>query len=590
MTVTHRAVDIVTIGAGWTASMLAARILPDTSTEMVSLEQGPARWTYPDFAHNHDSLRYSARYAMMMDLRRETYTWRPNPSKPALPMRQFGSFHPGRGLGGSAIHWSAQLWRFLESDFVYRTHHVDRYGVERLPEGSSVQDWGVSYDDLEPYYDAFDYDIGASGTTGNLRGQLLPGGNPFEAPRRRPYPNPALAELAYESLFRETTQGLGYHPFPQPSGILSRAWVDPFGHERSGCLYCGFCTRFGCEVDAKSSPVTTHLPVALDTGRYEVRVGCKVTGITCADNGLATGVTYVDERGEEHFQPADVVVCSAFTLANVRMLLLSRSDAHPDGVGNDRGLVGTNYTYQLFYAPAKGRWDGRRFNFYMGNTSTMSFIYDFNGDNFDHGDLDFIGGAAIYSQPGEREPVTSVADIAADMGVPSWGAGWKEYLRDHWDSTGTVNIQGESLPYRDQFLDLDPVYRDHLGQPLLRLTFDWHDNDRSLYRFVAQRCGEIARAMGAAKVHVSDELKPYDIHDYKSTHPTGGAIMGTDPSSSVTNTFGQVWDTPNVFVTGAALFPQNPGANPTGTVGAVTYRAADAIRDRYLQHRNELLE
>jgi gluconate 2-dehydrogenase alpha chain len=153
-----------------------------------------------------------------------------------------------------------------------------------------------------------------------------------------------------------------------------------------------------------------------------------------------------------------------------------------------------------------------------------------------------------------------------------------------------VNIQGESLPYEDQFLDLDPVYKDEFGQPLLRIAFDWHDNDRALYSFVAQKCAEICKAMGANQMHVSEKLEPYNIHQYQSTHPTGGAIMGTDPSKSVTNSYGQVWDTPNVFVTGAALFPQNPGANPTGTVGAVTYRAAEAIRDRYLQHPGQLLD
>jgi len=527
---------------------------------------------------------------MMMNLGRETYTWRPNPGSPALPMRQFGSFHPGQGLGGSAIHWSAQLWRYLETDFLYRSHTIERYGAGKLPAGSNVRDWGITYADLEPYYDRFEYDIGASGTTGNLRGQTLPGGNPFEAPRARPYPNPALEEIAFQRLFRETNENLGNHPFPQPSGILSRAWVDPWGHERSGCLYCGFCTRYGCEVDAKSSPVTTHLPVALDTGRYEVRTGCKVTQITCDNTGKATGVSYIDGNGQEHHQPASIVVSSAFTLANVRMLLISRNPAHPNGVGNDRGMVGKNYTYQLFLAPAKGVWPDRRFNFYMGNTSTMSFIYDYNADNFDPSQLDFVGGGAIYSQPGEREPVTSVDTIADDLGVASWGQSWKEFLHANWDSTGTINIQGESLPYHDQFLDLDPIYKDAFGQPLLRIAFDWHDNDRALYKFLAQKCDDICRAMGAAQVQVTQELEPYNIHKYQSTHPTGGAIMGTDPSQSVTNTYGQVWDTPNVFVTGGALFPQNPGANPTGTVGAVTYRAAEAIRDRYLKHPGELLE
>ena len=184
MAVQHAKVDVVTVGAGLTASIVAAKLCP-AGYEVVSIEQGPARWAYPEFAHDHDSLRYSVRYAMMVDLERETWTWRPNAASPALPMRQYGSFNPGQGLGGAMVHWSAQLWRYLPTDFRYRSHVIERYGESKLPAGSTVQDWGITYDELEPYYDAFDYDIGASGQTGNLRGRILPGGNPFEGPQSK---------------------------------------------------------------------------------------------------------------------------------------------------------------------------------------------------------------------------------------------------------------------------------------------------------------------------------------------------------------------------------------------------------------------
>ena len=139
----------MTIGAGWTAAILAAKLCTNGTT-MVSLEQGGTRWTFPHFAHDHDSLRYSVRYAMMVDLQRETWTWRPNPNAPALPMRQYGSFNPGQGLGGAAVHWSGQLWRYLETDFRYRSHVVERYGENKIPDGCTAQDWGITYDDLEP--------------------------------------------------------------------------------------------------------------------------------------------------------------------------------------------------------------------------------------------------------------------------------------------------------------------------------------------------------------------------------------------------------------------------------------------------------
>src|SRR5690606_31809297 len=111
-----RRVDVVTVGAGWTAGILA-RKLTAAGLRVVSIEQGPKRWATPDFEHNHDSLRYSIRKAMMINLNNETWTWRPNPRRPSLPMRQYGSFHPGQGLGGAGIHWAAQTWRFYPSDF-----------------------------------------------------------------------------------------------------------------------------------------------------------------------------------------------------------------------------------------------------------------------------------------------------------------------------------------------------------------------------------------------------------------------------------------------------------------------------------------
>ena len=163
----QKKVDVVTVGAGWTAAILAY-LLTQEGYWVVSLEQGPARFATPDFEHNHDSLRYSIRKAMMVDLRDETWTWRPNPSRPSLPIRQYGSFHPGNGIGGAGIHWAAQTWRFYPSDFRYRSHHIERYGEDRLPEGSNVQDWPLTYEELEPYYTRMEYDIGISGRAGNL--------------------------------------------------------------------------------------------------------------------------------------------------------------------------------------------------------------------------------------------------------------------------------------------------------------------------------------------------------------------------------------------------------------------------------------
>ena len=617
-----RKVDVVTIGAGWTAGILAWR-LTKAGQRVVSLEQGPARWATPDFEHNHDTMRFMIRKAMMVDLRNETWTWRPNPRAPSLPLRQYGSFHPGLGVGGAGIHWAAQTWRFYPSDMKYRTHHLERYGPNKIPAGSTIQDWPLTYEELEPYYTQMDYDIGVCGNAGNLNGEIQPAGNPFEGARSKDYPLPPLVPSIPAEMFAQAASGLGLHPFRQPAAILSQAYRGIALQPRSGCLYCGFCTRFGCEVDAKASAINTHIPVALATGRYDIRTHCKVLRVNIGRDGLATGVTYLDLlTGEQHEQPADIVIISAYTLENVRLLLLSRGGPHPDGIGNDRGRVGKNYTYQLIKGPVTGVFEGRRFNAYMGNSCLQNVLHDYNADNFDHSDLDFIGGASVSCGGGERQPLTStlnmpVLDMAAsgsngdsdgnggqgsrtrpavafEVGSlagsgSEWGQTWKDNLRRNWDSVIGIGIQGESLPYEDQFLDLDPNYRDAYGSPLLRVTYDFHENDYRLYRFLAARCKEIMQAMNPTRLYFTEELEPYNIHSYQSTHCTGGAIMGSDPGNSVTNKYGQVWDTPNVFVTGAALYPQNPGMNPTGPLIALAYLAGDGIAEKYLKSPRRLI-
>lgn len=627
----HAKVDVVTVGAGWTSSIMGWK-LGRAGRKVVALEIGEARWANPDFSHNHDPLSHEIRKALMYDISQESWTWRPNRTLPSLPIRQYGSFHPGRGLGGASVHWTAQLWRFLPADFQHRSHNVERYGRQKIPADMTVQDWPITYGELEPFYDQVEYDIGASGAAGNLGGQLLPGGNLFEAPRSRPYPLPPHPYTPTAQMFSDACRSLGYHPFPQPAGILSQAYRDVSGRVRSGCIYCGYCTRFGCEVDAKTSAVTTHIPAALQTGNYEVRTYCKVRRINMDPDGRATGLTYVDLlTGQEHVQPAEVVMLTGYTLSNVRLLLLSQSSSHPRGVGNNRNMVGRNYTYQLSKTPTTAVFEGRHFNQFAANGVVQSLIYDFNADNFDHSDVPFIGGASISAGSGQRDPLTSALTMppmggsqggggqpgsgaqqgggggqesgppkdgqiatAGDVGAVAgrgteWGAGWKENLRRNWDSVVSVGVQGEIQAYTHNFLDLDPVYRDALGDPLLRLTFDFYDNEKQMYSFLAQKCDQIARRMNPTRQTTTPELGPYNIYQYQSTHCTGGAIMGRDPGDSVTNSYGQVWDAPNVFVTGAALYPQNPGANPTHTLLALAYRTGDALVSRYFRAPGELL-
>ena len=191
----------------------------------------------------------------------------------------------GNGVGGAGVHWNAETWRFLPTDFTLKSHLTQRYGASFLPDDMTIQDWGVSFDELEPHYDEFEYLCGTSGQAGNLGGAIQAGGNPFEGPRSRPYPTPPQKQGYGHTLFAQAATQLGYKPFPQPSGNLSRSYTNPLGVTLGQCTYCGFCEWFGCANYSKASPQTTILPVLLRKSNFEARTECEVTRINLDNTG-----------------------------------------------------------------------------------------------------------------------------------------------------------------------------------------------------------------------------------------------------------------------------------------------------------------
>jgi gluconate 2-dehydrogenase alpha chain len=573
--------DAVIVGVGWAGGILAAE-LSKAGLRVVGLERGMNRQT-EDWL-DRDELKYAVRHEMMQNPVHETWTLRHNLREPALPWRQLGSFLPGTGLGGSGVHWNGQTWRYHPWDFTMRSSTIARYGKRALPEGTTIQDWGITYEELEPYYDRFEYMAGISGKAGNLRGKIQPGGNPFEGPRAREYPTPPMARSRTVALFEETAARLGYHPFRGPSANLSVGYRNPDGVVRGPCVYCGFCERFGCEVGAKASPNVTVLPVALATGRFELRTGCYVFRVD-HDGRRATGVSYYDPTGREVQQPAAVVILTSYVFNNVRLLLLSKM-GRPYDPTTGEGVVGKNYAYQVGGGGAAYFTD-RTFEPFMGAGALSEVIDDFNADNFDHAGLGFIGGASISASNTGARPIQY---LPVPPGTPPWGAQWKAAIRRYHNSTFSVGAQGGVLSYRDAFLDLDPNYRDQWGLPLVRMTFDWHDNERKMVAYVVGKIEGILQATGAKTYAANPNLpEHYDAAVYQSTHNTGGAIMGSDPATSVVNNYLQMWDFDNVWVVGASAFPQQAGFNPTGTVGALAYRAADGIVHRYWRRPGPLV-
>src|SRR5882757_1559896 len=316
--------DAVIIGLGWTGSIMAQQ-LTEAGLNVVAIERGPWRDTATDFniAYMQDELRYAIRKDLFLKPSVEAMTMRNDISQTSLPMRDYGSFLPGNGVGGAGVHWNGYTWRYYPSDFECKSHHLKRYGAKKIAD-LQLQDWGVTFDEIEHCYDRFEYLCGTSGKAGVIKGQVQPGGNPFEGSRSRDYPTPPLTMPYSSTLFAEAARNVGLHPFPAPSSNLSQAYINPLGVRIGQCTYCGFCERFGCGNYSKASPQTCVLPALLRFPNFTAQTESEVVKINLDGTGKrATGVTYVDTSGEEWEQPANIVLVCAFALFNVRMLLLS---------------------------------------------------------------------------------------------------------------------------------------------------------------------------------------------------------------------------------------------------------------------------
>ena len=378
---------------------------------------------------------------------------------------------------------------------------------------------------------------------------------------------------------------MGSGPSPTPAANSTGDYVNPDGRRLGRCQYCGHCERFVCEAHAKATPDQLLYPVLRTRRGFELRTRAQVSHVDYdRASRRALGVRYLDlDSGEECEQPADVVVLAAFTMTNTRLLLLSGIGT-PYHAAAHRGVVGKNFCYQtlsgvnLFF---KNRW----INPFLAAGCTSTAMDEFNNDNFDHGALDFLGGASITAGTTNGRPIHG---RSTPSGTPRWGSAWKKANAEWYAHSFSVGAQGSCYPHRENFLDLDPDYQDAFGLPLLRLTFDFRDNEIKMSRWVTQRVAQICRVMAPDIMGpVRGYEGPFDSRPYQTTHVTGGTIMGADPASSVVSPHLQHWDADNLFVVGASVYPHNAGYNPTGPLAALALRLGDDLV-RYVAHPGRL--
>jgi gluconate 2-dehydrogenase alpha chain len=581
-----KSVDVVVVGSGVVGSIMSME-LARAGLRVVCLERGKYFDINTDFhkPNVYDELKFDRHSDIFQNLARDTITFRNNNAQTALPMREMGAFKPGEMVGGTSAHWGGNARRFLPHDFEIRSRIEERYGASFIPADCNLQDWGITWDEIEPYYDQFEEIFGVGGKAGNLNGEIQEGGNPHEGPRSREYPNPPTRRTYEGELFAAAARSLGYVPFQGPTAAMTQDYRNPYRVQMLECARGGFCSSHVCAQGAKANPLTSVLPALIRQPTFELRPLCNVLRVNTDSTGKkATGVTYIDARGNEVEQPADIVILGAYCFSNVRLLLLSGIGAPYDPLTGN-GVVGRNYAYQqggsvhVFF-------EDREFNPFIGGGQVNTSIDEFNGDVIDRGPLGFIGGAYMNTSTSGATPIKGKR---VPPGTPRWGDEWKKAVAHYYRRTMSINIHASCLSYRHNYLDLDPTYKDAYGLPLLRMTFDWNDNDLRMMRYMNERCVEIARALNGSRLGGKDKGTHFSITGYQSTHNVGGAVMGGDPATSVVNKYLQSWDVSNLFVVGGSAFPQNPANGPTETIGMLACWAADAIKENYLRNPGPLV-
>lgn len=579
--------DVVVVGLGWAGSIIAKE-LADEGLNVIGFERGPWRDTAQDFnlASAADELRYNARQELMLRTRQNTVTMRNNVTQVALPMREWGSFHPGNGTGGAGLHWAGITYRYDPAEFNMKSHLIERYGRKEYEAANlTLQDWGTDWAEMEPHYAKFEAVAGTSGKAGNIKGKIQEGGNPFEGPRSGEYPNPPLKQPYGPTLFSQAAKEMGYKPYYVPSSLVSQGYTNPYGVTMGPCTYCGFCTNYGCANYSKASAITTVLPALIREPNFTAKTNCEVHRVVMDGSGKrARGVIYTDSSGRTWEQPAELVVVAAFILENVRLMLLSGVGT-PYNPETGKGTTGRNYCYQtannvqLFFKD-------KNFNPFIGGGAVGMGIDETNNDNFDHSGLGFFGGGSTRVTPIGAAPIASTP---TPPGSPKWGKGWKQAVKDNYLGNMSIGCEASSYAQQGNYLSLDPTYKDPHGYPLLRMTFDFPENDLRMAQYVTDKIAAIGEHMGPDHIIKSPRKGPWNNLSYQSSHMTGGFLMGSDPSISSVNKYLQTWGVPNLFVVGASAVPQNPGYNPTGTVGALAFKAADAIRRLYLKNPGEMI-
>ncbi|MEP6491714.1 MAG: GMC family oxidoreductase [bacterium] len=532
------AVDFVIVGSGAAGGVLAKE-LATAGFDVVVLEQGPWRQS-SEFTH--DELAVERQLELLNIATEPVQTFRTTAAEP--PRRNTGlNLRYLRGVGGSSVHMAANYWRFRPSDF------RERSMVGSIA-GATLADWPITYEELEPYYTKVDWEIGVSGAPG-----------PFDPPRSKPYPMPPLPAKSSGVLLERAASKLGLHTQAAPLAINSQPRDG-----RSACMGCGRCYNYGCEFGAKASSLVTVIPKAVATGRCEIRTDSTVFRVETNATGRATGVVYWDRAGRERRQTGRAVILAANGAETARLLLMSSSPQFPHGLANSSGNVGRNLMFNC-YTSTFGRFE-HPLNEYKGAV-VGRIIHDFYEHDLTRG---FYGGGGIDARFPYNPIGFALNANILPKSVPTWGRDYARALREYYTHSMRITGHMTSLPQATNTITLDDEHKDSRGRPALSLTYDDHSDDRKTQYWFQKKTRELMEAAGAAEVW-DQPILPSD----GSVHLLGTARMGNDPRDAVVDRYHRAHDVPNLFVCDGSSLVTSGRGQPTMTIQALAYRAADHI-------------
>jgi len=444
-------------------------------------------------------------------------------------------------VGGGTFCYGAMAWRFLEKDFRMRS----TYGPV---EGSTLDDWPISYADLEPHYEKAEWELGVSGDDSN---------NPFKGPRRKPLPMPPLPPGREHQILEPAARRLGLHPFHIP---MLRNSV-PYNGRRS-CMRCRWCVGFACEVNARTGTHNTVIPAALATGNCELRTGCMTREIVLDGRGRATGVAYYDGRDRLQQQTADLVIVCGGAVESARLLLNTRHRLFPNGLGNRYDQVGRNLQGHS-YTGANGLFDFETYDD-VGPGASIAIC------DYSHGNPGLAGGAMLANEF-IRLPYQFMGMVPPR--VPRWGAAHKDFVRSAFRRTIAVMGPVQEMPVADARVEVEPKVKDRWGIPVARLSGGRHPHTIEIGRYIADKAEAWLKEAGAIETWKRSVPKTLS----GGQHQAGTCRMGNDPKSSVVDASCRVHDVENVYVIDASVHVTNGGFNPVLTILANAYRASERL-------------